>query len=873
VQPSSLRTMTIVVTVILLGALGGVVWLVMQTNQSSVSRLPTPTPRATQVITLVATDQSAQPTPTPDNLETLADGGFAYAPLPGYSISRTDRSATLTGPATDGALNPVFLLSGGPPEQFVAGAADDLPTLFDEFVTYFAQQDDFEAGSPREVEVDGAPGLSVDIASRNAASGFAGRIVMAQPNAERLFVLVGVAPADQWEEDVSARYGELLDTIALLDDGGAMPDASIGAGNSATASATPGGPTQPTEPTPLPTAPATATAIAAAADLPTPPPQLAAAPGVSLLANANFASGATVAGDNLWAATEGGVMAWNRRSDGAVKFTTLDGLAGNHFAATAYCPLSGLGVVIGGDTGLQIFDTRAGRWNRLDTGNSAMSFDDVSALFCDAENGYLIVGYAQHGLDVFDAATSEWRHLDRNDGLGTDTVQHVVATGDRDAYWVSSGIGLSVIEGDEALLYNAANSPLEVAPLHGLGVGPGDEVWIAGTDRLYRVAGGEWRVYDAAALGRGFPTTNLAALAVSEQGDVWLVDEAAVVCRFDPTAERCVALYAEEAGMASGPVTGATVHTAVDGTTSFYYTTAGQGVSGFDGTAWRTYTAGGETLLDNAVHALDRDRIGFLWTALDGGVQQINPADPSLSWVYPEEDGLPVTNVRAIAPATVSGLWFGGENGAAQLLDDTWRHFTTADGLANDQVQALAADRQRRMWIGTRSGLSIWNGETFFNLTRDNGLPSDNITALQAGEDGMWIGTSNGGLYEFARNQLRVYNANNAGLLSDTVTALALAADGSVLVGSERGLARFVDGQAQPVAEVPVVPIRSLAVAGEQIWVGTAADGLYFFDGERWRHRTAADGLPSATLNALVVDPYGALWVGGASGGLLRMEK
>ncbi len=884
-QSSSLRTMTIIVTALLLGALGMVVWLVMRTNQPAVSRLPTPTPRPTQAATPISDEAAAEPSPTRADLDSLPGGGFAFAPVPDYSISRTDSSATLTGPAADGALNPVFLLSGGPPSQFVAGTLEDLPALFDEFVAYFAQQDDFEAGSPREIEVDGVAGLAADILSRDPANGFAGRIAMAQPSTDRLFVLVGVAPAAQWERDVSTRYDDLLSSVALLDvdvensEGETADQTTAGepTPQSTVESAVEVTPVPTTSasagPTPLPTLPATSTPIASAADLPTPPASLPRPPSAVLLTNANFATDAAIAGDNLWAATEGGIMAWNRGGSGMVKFTALDGLAGNHFTAATICPLPGLGIVIGGNTGLQVFDTRTGRWNTLNTGNSAMSFDDVSALFCDAEHGYLVVGYAQHGLDVFDAATNEWSHLDRNDGLGTDTVAHVVVTGDREAYWVSSGIGLSVISDDEAILYNAANSPLEVAPLHGLAVGPADEIWIAGTDRLYRVDGDDWTVYDSEALGDEFPGAALAALAVTDQGDVWLADEAGAVCRFDSLAERCGALYANEAGMAPGPVTGATVQNSPSGTPAFYYTTAGNGVSGFDGERWQRYEAAGEALLDNAVYALSRDRDGFLWAVLDGGVQKINPADPTLSWVYTEGDALPLTGVRAIAPGTIDGLWFGGENGAALLADGAWRHFTTADGLANDNVQALAADRQRRTWIGTRNGLSVWNGESFFTLTRENGLPSDNVTALLTGDNGMWIGTSNGGLYEFAQNQLRVYNANNAGLLSDTVTVLALAADGRVLVGSERGLARFADGQAEAVADIPAVPIASLAVAGEQIWVGTVNDGLYHFDGTEWAHRAATDGLPSATLNALAVDQYGAPWAGGELGGLMRLPQ
>jgi ligand-binding sensor domain-containing protein len=320
--------------------------------------------------------------------------------------------------------------------------------------------------------------------------------------------------------------------------------------------------------------------------------------------------------------------------------------------------------------------------------------------------------------------------------------------------------------------------------------------------------------------------------------------------------------------MAPGPVTGITA----GADESVFYTTGGSGVSGYDGQAWRIYDVPGEALLSNAVRALSRDRDGFLWVGTGGGLQQFNPAEPTIVRNYTLGEDLPLTSITAIAPATISGVWFGGENGAALFDDGEWRHFTTEDGLADNQVQALTSDRQRRTWIGTRAGLSIWNGEDFFNLTRENGLPSDNVTALLADNQSVWIGTSNGGLYEFVQNQLRVYNAGNAGLLSDTVTALARAADGSLYVGSERGLARFEDGRAARVEDLAAVPVRSLAVDEVgRIWVGTENNGLYAYDGAAWQPVTA--GLPSPTIAALLPDPYGALWVGGENGGLMRLTE
>ncbi len=387
-----------------------------------------------------------------------------------------------------------------------------------------------------------------------------------------------------------------------------------------------------------------------------------------------------------------------------------------------------------------------------------------------------------------------------------------------------------------------------------------------------RVDGDEWTVYDATDLGGedlAFPSAPLAGLDVAADGSVWLADADAAICRFDPVAERCREVYSREPGMAAGPVTSLFVGATDTGDERVYYATAGRGVSRFDGESWRSYTAPGELLLGNRIRSLALDKEGFIWVATEHGAQQFSPSNPGVMRLYPTgSDKLPLTDVRAIAPGSVRGLWLGGDDGLAYLDDGRWTRYTSADGLPDDRVQALASDRQRRTWIGTRNGLSIWNGESFFNLTRENGLPSDNITALLAADDNsIWVGTSNGGLYQYANNQLRVYTMDNAGLLSDTVTALAQAGDGSILVGSELGLMRFADNAATPVEGAPAVAVASLVARGDEVWMGTQGDGLYYFDGEAW---TRQSGLPSPTISALLMDPFGALWVGGDGGGVMR---
>ena len=68
------------------------------------------------------------------------------------------------------------------------------------FVAFFAEQDNFAVDNRRAVTVDDAPGFSVDLVSAEDDAPFAGRIVMAQPTDDRLFVMTGVAPLAKWEE-------------------------------------------------------------------------------------------------------------------------------------------------------------------------------------------------------------------------------------------------------------------------------------------------------------------------------------------------------------------------------------------------------------------------------------------------------------------------------------------------------------------------------------------------------------------------------------------------------------------------------------------------------------------------------------------------
>jgi signal transduction histidine kinase/ligand-binding sensor domain-containing protein len=72
-------------------------------------------------------------------------------------------------------------------------------------------------------------------------------------------------------------------------------------------------------------------------------------------------------------------------------------------------------------------------------------------------------------------------------------------------------------------------------------------------------------------------------------------------------------------------------------------------------------------------------------------------------------------------------------------------NYTQKDGLPVSQVQAIAQDKSGYLWVATGNvGLSKFDGRTFQNFQISHGLNSSNITALKYSRDTLWIGTTRG---------------------------------------------------------------------------------------------------------------------------------
>ncbi len=157
----------------------------------------------------------------------------------------------------------------------------------------------------------------------------------------------------------------------------------------------------------------------------------------------------------------------------------------------------------------------------------------------------------------------------------------------------------------------------------------------------------------------------------------------------------------------------------------------------------------------------------------------------------------------------------------------------------------------------------------------ENGLPQDAIQAITQTKDGyLWLGTEQG-LVRFDGVRFTVFNRKNTPALKSSYTrALYADPDGTLWIGTDSGgLIRLQNGIFRSIALHDGLPQRSINSivrdGGGNLWVGTSA-GLSQLRGEELiAYREG--GRTFGGVTALMVDHDGNLWAGTEENGVSRI--
>ena len=255
----------------------------------------------------------------------------------------------------------------------------------------------------------------------------------------------------------------------------------------------------------------------------------------------------------------------------------------------------------------------------------------------------------------------------------------------------------------------------------------------------------------------------------------------------------------------------------------------------------------------------------------DSGINIIESG--SVSPTAPEYlNPLKSLDITALAEDNNAAIWIGTASGLFRLKDKEIDEIRTTDGLPSNAITALAVANTGDLWIGTDKGLSVYDKIHFTNFDTNHGLPDNGIRCIEIdANQQVWIGTTSGlGLFENA--SIKPFRGAD-GLPNNTILSLQSLTDGTLAIGTEVGLFRF-DGKEfttfQALETMRPTKVTSIIQEGEKgLSLGTW-NGLIRSDGANLQNLRSRDGLPNNTIEHVLRDRNGQLWIGLNTGGLVR---
>lgn len=294
------------------------------------------------------------------------------------------------------------------------------------------------------------------------------------------------------------------------------------------------------------------------------------------------------------------------------------------------------------------------------------------------------------------------------------------------------------------------------------------------------------------------------------------------------------------------------------------------------------------------VNALARDEQGNVWLGAD--------AENTGSGFFSVQDigrlrrtGEDVGNVLAIAPDEAGGAWVGTQtNGlfhfrAGQQIE-RFTFENTAGGLRSNTIETLFLDRENVVWIGTNRGVCRLDAASPFNqIVSEKGSGNFVRTIFKASDGQIFAGT-NRGLFVFAEgNWLESNNLsartiysiseNAAGETLFAAPSGVFTLDGKqIFAGDARAVAPFQGKTYAAVFGRGVAQIENqtlvfsaaaptaLFADNEKLWIGTAKDGVFTFDGRTTRQEKSFESLKGAAIWKITKGEENDLWVASERG-------
>ncbi len=287
----------------------------------------------------------------------------------------------------------------------------------------------------------------------------------------------------------------------------------------------------------------------------------------------------------------------------------------------------------------------------------------------------------------------------------------------------------------------------------------------------------------------------------------------------------------------------------------------------------------------------------LLWIGTrSDGLRRVDLRLEQVTAYLPENGGLPETTIQAMAIDDHHSVWLGTDGAGVVNLDVSsstprYRQFPpSAQGLQHARVWTVEVDDDGSILAGTQSGAARLPpaASQFERMALPPPFPNGGETNIEEfigdGRGGYWIGTWDNGLFHADADGVRRI-AREDSIASSRVTSIALM-DGKPMVGFDTGIARYASdcdclrsialSSGHGGSSLRAFVRSLLAVDDGSVYVGTWANGVFQVPPNTAVFRSlpalqAADtGLMTRSVQSVLEDRNGALWLGGYGSGLQR---
>ena len=561
----------------------------------------------------------------------------------------------------------------------------------------------------------------------------------------------------------------------------------------------------------------------------------------------------------------------------------------------------------GTEDGLNKFDGYHFTAYRHDPADSLSLSNNLIKDIYEDKSGKLWIATSGGGINRFDYETESFlRYMYDQDNprcIPSDHVNKIAGfwDGQKEILWLGSNRGLTKFDPrtEEFTLFSHTHLDYPYSFIQAMVIDSTGKVWVGSRiDGLYKFDPAT-KQYTGFRYNPDIPHSlsdnRIQSLCWDRSGILWIGVESGLI-KYNPKSNRFISIQMDPNEQHA--TTGNWILSIYEDRSDILWVGTGYGgIKIFDRRTKRftsfSHNPGDEqSISDNTVMCIFQDETDILWIGTWEGVNKLDPRKTQFTKIEhdPGDSNTLSSNfiwsIYSSYPENKPYLWIGTKTDGLNKLDfvsGKIKRFIHEAGNPNsipsNFISAICQDHTGNLWMGTYGdGLIKYDPESKeyvryeYNPEDPESISGNIINCIIEDSSGrIWIGTSFHGLNHLDRFTKKftrfLHNNDITNIYEDGSGNLWIAAQGLKKLDHKTG--KFTTYWHNPTdpssisSNKPTAIYESFEDGQPVLWVGTSADGLNRFDYQSGKFKTYTinEGLPSNTINGILEDGNGNLWL------------